>query len=76
MIYIWEAMNKYFNNKTCYTGLVITEARVFIITENHIPHALGLGCLASHVIPALERLTQEDCYELEGSLDDTVSSTE
>lgn len=73
MIYIWEVMNKYFNNKTCYTGLVITEARVFIVTENHIPR---LGCLASHVTLALERLTQEDCYELEGSLDDTVSSTE
>lgn len=45
-------------------GLAITEARVFIRTENHIPHALGLGCLASPVILALGRLPQEDCHEL------------
>lgn len=76
MIYIWVVKNKYLGNKTCYTGLVIAEARFFIITENHIPHALGLEHLASLVILAFWRLTQEDCNELEGSLDGTVTSIE
>lgn len=67
---------KYLNNKTYHAQLVITEERGFTRTENHVPHALELGVLASPVILALGRRTQEDCFELEGSLDGSVSSTE